>query len=76
MRPRVKLTNAKLISIQSDTEEKVERVLYGTFADENENGKEGDALFTIKVLEINGQESKCFVLTDSHEAKDHFAEPR
>ncbi|WP_223230564.1 hypothetical protein [Pseudoalteromonas sp. TB51] len=60
MRPRVKLTNAKLISIQSDTEEKVERVLYGTFADENENGKEGDALFTIKVLEINGLESKCF----------------
>jgi len=54
MRPRVKLTNAKLISIQSDTEEKVERVLYGTFADENENGKEGDALFPIKVLDING----------------------
>ena len=32
MRPRVKLTNAKLISIQSDTEEKVERVLYGAYS--------------------------------------------
>lgn len=62
MRPRVKLTNTTLISIKSDLEGKVEKVLYGTFADENENenGKEGDALFTIKVLEINGLESKCF----------------
>ena len=47
MRPRVKLTNAKLISIQSDTEEKVERVLYGTFADENENGKEGTNYYAL-----------------------------
>jgi hypothetical protein len=60
MRPRVKLTNATLISITSDLEEKVEQVLYATFAEDNENGKEGDALFTTKVMEINGLEYRCF----------------
>ena len=60
MRPRVKLTNATLISIHSDLEERVEQVLYATFAEDNENGKKGDALFTTKLMDINGLEYRTF----------------
>ena len=60
MRPRVKLTNATLISIQSGTEEKVEQVLYATFAEDSKNGKKGEALFSTKVMEINDLEFRTF----------------
>ncbi len=60
MRPRVKLTNATLISIKSDLEDKAEKVLYATFAEDNENGKEGDALFTTKLMEVKGLEYRTF----------------
>ncbi|SEL82403.1 hypothetical protein SAMN05216262_12418 [Colwellia chukchiensis] len=60
MRPRVKLTNATLISIQPITEETVEQVLYATFAEDNESGKKGEALFTTKIMEFNGLEYRTF----------------
>ncbi|GAB2989098.1 MULTISPECIES: hypothetical protein [Pseudoalteromonadaceae] len=60
MRPKIKLTNATLISIQSDTEEKVEQVLYATFAEDSDCGKKGEVLFTTKVIEINGLEFRTF----------------
>ena len=60
MRPRIKLTKATLISIQPDLEEKIDQVLYATFAEDNENGKEGEALYTTKVMEINGLEYRTF----------------
>ncbi|QPL42359.1 hypothetical protein IT970_12955 [Pseudoalteromonas sp. A41-2] len=60
MRPRVKLTNATLISIKSDLEDKVEQVLYATFAEDSKNGKKGEALFSTKVMEVNGLEYRTF----------------
>ena len=60
MRPRVKLTNATLISIKSDFEDKVEKVLYAAFAEDNESGKKGEALFTTKIMEVNGLEYRTF----------------
>lgn len=60
MRPRIKLTKATLISIQSNTEETVEQVLYATFAEDNESGKQGEALFTTKIMEVYGLEYRTF----------------
>ncbi len=60
MRPRVKLTNTTLISIKSNTEETVEQVLYSIFAEDNENGKKGEAFFTTKIMEVNGLEYRTF----------------
>jgi len=60
MRPRIKLTNATLISIQSDSEEQVDQVLYATFAEDSESSAKGEALYTTKVMEINGLEYRTF----------------
>lgn len=60
MRPRVKLTNATLISIKSDLEDKAEQVLYATFAEDSDSAKKGEALFTTKVMEVNGLEYRSF----------------
>lgn len=60
MRPRVKLTKATLISIKSDLEDKVEQVLYAIFSEDNESGKKGEALFTTKIMEVNGLEYRTF----------------
>lgn len=54
MRSRIKLTNETLISIKYDLEYRVEKVLYATFAEDN--GKEGDVLFTTKLMEVKGFE--------------------
>ena len=35
-------------------------MLYATFSEDNENGKEGDALFTTKVIEVKGLEYRTF----------------
>ena len=60
MRPRIKLTKATLISIQSDSEELVEQVLYATLAEDSDSGNKGEAFFTTKVMENNGLEYRCF----------------
>ncbi|MBE1287066.1 MAG: hypothetical protein GJ671_05015 [Alteromonadaceae bacterium] len=60
MKPRIKLTNATLISIQSDSEEQVDQVLYATFSEDSESGNKGEALFTTKVMAINGLEYRTF----------------
>ncbi|NMP32671.1 hypothetical protein HII17_14005 [Thalassotalea sp. M1531] len=60
MKPRVKLTNATLISIKSDSEDKVKQALYATFAEDSKNGKKGEALFTTKVMEVIGLEYRTF----------------
>ena len=60
MRPRVKLTNATLISIKSELEERVDQVLYATFSDDSDSSIKGETLFTSKVMEINGLEYRTF----------------
>lgn len=60
MRPRIKLTNATLISINSNSESETEQVLYASFVEDNESGKKGEVLFTTKIMEINGLEYRTF----------------
>ena len=35
-------------------------MLYATFAEDSKNGKKGEALFTTKVMEVNGLEYRTF----------------
>ena len=35
-------------------------MLYATFAEDNESGKKGEALFTTKIMEVNGLEYRTF----------------
>ncbi len=60
MKPRVKLTNATLISIHSEPNEKAPQVLYATIAEDCEYHKKGEVLFTSKVMNVSGLEYRTF----------------
>ncbi|TMO54597.1 hypothetical protein [Pseudoalteromonas phenolica] len=60
MKPRVKLTNATLISIHSELDDKVPQVLYAIIAEDCECYKKGEILFTSKVMNVSGLEYRTF----------------
>lgn len=60
MKPVIKLTNATLITIKSDTDRKDDQVLYATVVGESESGAEGEVLFTSKVMKVDGLEYRTF----------------